>query len=220
MKPAIIVFDVNETLLDLAALRPRFQAAVGSLEPMGEWFARMLHGSLVANHTLRYRPFGQIGVEALMTVAEKRGVSLAANSAADVVGGMRELPAHRDVSGALDRLRGRGYRLVTLTNGSAEVVAAQLSYAGIAGWFERSISVDEVRRFKPAPEVYLHAAATLGVDIDTMLLVASHDWDIIGARAAGAPGAFLARPGAVWGMPDTQPELVAPDLAILTDMLD
>ncbi|MGH8912377.1 MAG: haloacid dehalogenase type II, partial [Acidimicrobiia bacterium] len=61
MRPGIIVFDVNETLLDLAALRPRFEAALGTIEPMGEWFARMLHGSLVANHTLRYRPFGQIG---------------------------------------------------------------------------------------------------------------------------------------------------------------
>ena len=71
-RPSTLIFDVNETLLDLSALRPAFVEAMGSAETMGEWFARMLHGSLVANHTNAYRPFGMIGVEALLMVAAKR----------------------------------------------------------------------------------------------------------------------------------------------------
>lgn len=219
-RPGVIVFDVNETLLDLAHLRPRFEAAIGSIEPMGEWFARMLHGSLVANHTLNYRPFGVIGAEALLVVAQKRGIPLTRDEAADVVAGMLELPAHPEVPAALEDLQDRGYRLVTLTNGAAPAVAAQLSNAGIDALFERSVSVDEVSRFKPAPLVYLHAAEVLAVEPESMLMVASHDWDIVGARAAGVPGAFLARPGVVWGLPDDLPDLVAPDLAALAAMLE
>ncbi|NIQ54638.1 MAG: HAD-IA family hydrolase, partial [Gemmatimonadetes bacterium] len=87
-----------------------------------------------------------------------------------------------DVPAGLDRLRAAGFRLATLTNGSTDAVADQLAAAGIADRFERSISVDEIGRFKPAPEVYLHAAAVLDVDVDRALLVAAHDWDVVGAR--------------------------------------
>jgi 2-haloacid dehalogenase len=59
-RPELLVFDVNETLLDLATLHPAFVDALGSADAMGEWFARLLHGSLVANHSGRYRPFGEI----------------------------------------------------------------------------------------------------------------------------------------------------------------
>ncbi|NIR42253.1 MAG: haloacid dehalogenase type II, partial [Actinobacteria bacterium] len=74
---------------DLRGLRPAFEAALGTAEPMGEWFARMLHGSLVANHVRAFRPFGTIGVEALGVVAARRGIRLDESAAAGVVAGMR-----------------------------------------------------------------------------------------------------------------------------------
>ena len=219
MRPDLLVFDVNETLLDLKALRPGFVEVFGSAEPMGEWFARMLHGSLVANHVGHYRPFGLIGAEALMVLALKRGVDVAPERVAEIVEGMRTLPAHPDVPDALERLRSAGFRLVTLTNGSADAAADQLRNAGIDGFFERAFSVDEVSRFKPAPEPYLHACALVGVEVDRAMMVAAHDWDIVGARAVGMPGCFLARPGVVWGLPDEPPDVVAADLAGVVEQL-
>lgn len=212
MKPDMLVFDVNETLLDLKALRPGFVEVFGSVEPMGEWFARMLHGSLVANHVGNYRPFGLIGAEALMVLALKRGIDVSPERVAEIVEGMRSLPPHPDVPDALERLRSAGFRLVTLTNGSSEAVADQLRHAGIDGFFERAFSVDAVSRFKPAPEPYLHACALSDVEVDRAMMVAAHDWDIVGARSVGMDGCFLARPGAVWGLPDPPPDLVVADL--------
>lgn len=219
MRPDLLVFDVNETLLDLRSLRPAFEAALGSADPMGEWFARMLHGSLVSNHVRNYRPFDLIGAESLMVVAQRRGIDLSPDRAAAVVSGMRRLPAHAEVPVALDRMAAAGYRLVTLTNGSSDAVADQLAYAAIADRFEAVLSVDAVGRFKPAPEVYLHACATLGVEVDRALMVAAHDWDIAGARSVGLQAAFIARPGVVWGLPDDPPDLVTADLAGLADLL-
>jgi len=218
-RPAVLVFDVNETLLDLSALRPAFAEALGSTEAMGEWFARLLHGSLVANHTNAYRSFGMIGVEALLMVATKRGIELGGEQAADVVGVMRRLPPHPDVAPALERLASAGYRMITLTNGSADAVADQIANAGLSEYFEMAMSVDEVRRFKPAPEVYLMAAARMDVEIDEMLMIAAHDWDILGARSVGCPGAYIARPGAVWSLPDRLPDVVGADLGAIADLL-
>lgn len=218
-RPEVIVFDVNETLLDLAALRPRFEAALGNADKLGEWFARMLHGSLVSNAVGRYRSFGDIGVDALMVIAQKAGVAIDDAAAVGVVEGMRSLPAHNDVLPAMERLRHAGFRLVTLTNGSYETVAAQVGGSGIDQFIEEAISVDEVRRFKPAPEVYLMAAARLNVDLDAMVMVAAHDWDIVGARSVGIAGAYIDRPSVVWGMPDPLPDLVGRDLGAVADQL-
>jgi 2-haloacid dehalogenase len=215
----VVVFDVNETLLDLSPLRPRFESVFGSADPIGEWFARLLHGSLVANHTDNYRPFGMIGVEALLVTAQRRGVTLDPEQASDIVAELRRLPPHPDVPAGLEALRGAGFRMVTLTNSSIDAVTAQLENASLASFFEASLSVDAVRRFKPAPEVYRNAATTLESEVDELLLVAAHDWDIIGARAVGMPGAFIARPGVVWGLPDPQPDIVVPDIGALAERL-
>ena len=215
----MLVFDVNETLLDLSALRPEFAAAFGSTDPMGEWFARMLHGSLVANHANRYRPFGVIGVEALMMVARKRGADLTEEQAGELVRSMRRLPPHPDVAKGLAVLADAGFRMITLTNGSTEAVAAQVANAGLSEFFETTLSVDEVGRFKPAPETYIMASVRTGVELDQMLMVAAHDWDIIGARSVGMPGAYISRLGAVWSLPDDPAEIVVSDITGLADAL-
>ena len=217
--PSVLIFDVNETLLDLAELDPLLIEIFGAPSPRGEWFARLLHGSVVANYTGSYRPFGAIGVEALLNLAKRRGVDLAEEDARGVVGTMLSAPPHADVAPALQLLAEAGLRMVTLTNSSSEAVAAQMENAGLNDYFETMISVEGVRLFKPAPEVYRRAAEQLGVEIDQGLLIASHDWDVLGARVTGMPGAFLARPGAVWGLPDPQPDLVAPDLSALANRL-
>ncbi len=211
-RPEVIFFDVNETLLDLSPLKPRFAEVFGDDAVIGEWIVRMLHGSLVANHVNNHRPFGLIGAEALMVLAQRRGIAVEPERAAEIVESMRGLPAHPEVAAALDRLVTAGFRLVALTNSSSDAVEAQLTSAGIADRFERAISVDSVGRFKPSPDVYLHAAMQANVDIDRAMLVAAHDWDIIGARSVGMPGAFLARPGVVWGLPDNPPNIVSGDL--------
>ena len=64
-RPQLLIFDVNETLLDLTELRSVLAAAMGGGERLAEWFFRLLHGSLVANVTDSFRSFETIGVEAL-----------------------------------------------------------------------------------------------------------------------------------------------------------
>jgi len=218
-KPPLIAFDVNETLLSLAPIRARLEAIFGVDPPVGEWFARMLHGSLVANAIDNYRSFGDIGVEALLTVAVKRGLSLGGEEAVDVVADMMSLPPHPEVSTALERLHGAGLVMVALTNGSSVVATEQINNAGLAPYLQRVISVEEVGRFKPDPAPYLHAADVMGVAISDLTLVAAHDWDCAGATAAGAGTVFVKRPGAVWSIQADMPDVVVGDIADLADLL-
>ena len=217
--PPLIAFDVNETLLSLAPIKARLEGLFGVDLPVGEWFARMLHGSLVANHIDNYRPFGEIGVEALLTVAIKRGISLTGEVALDVVSEMTSLPPHPEVYNALEPLFDAGFVMIALTNGSTDAANAQIENAGLHPFLRRVVSVDEVGRFKPDPAPYRKAAELMGVAVGDLTLVAAHDWDCAGATAAGAGTVFVKRPGVVWSIPTDMPDVVVGDIADLADLL-
>jgi 2-haloacid dehalogenase len=217
--PRVIAFDVNETLLSLDPIRDNLAGLFGSDPPIGEWFARLLHGSLVANTLDQYRPFGVIGAEALINLAARRGLLLRAEDAVAALAPMTSLPPHPDVLGGMSRLATAGYEMVALTNGSREAADAQITNAGLGDLLTRVISVEEVGRFKPDPAPYRHTAGVTGVDITDLMLVASHDWDCAGAMAAGAQAVFLKRPGSIWGLPSPPPDKQVPDLVKLADAL-
>jgi 2-haloacid dehalogenase len=215
----VCVFDVNETLLDLAALDGEFERVFGDRGVRAAWFGQLLQSAMVSTITGGYRDFAAIGRAALEMTATRLGVELSADDREAVVGGMTRLPAHPEVPGALDRLAGGGLRLASLTNSTERVANAQLEHAGIVDRFEAVLSADTVRRLKPAPEPYRMAAERLGVDPGDVLLVAAHAWDVAGALAAGCRAAFVARPGKVLDPLAGRPELVVGDLDELADRL-
>jgi len=217
--PRVIVFDVNETLLDLRALDPHFQHVFGDAAIRQQWFGQVLQSALVATVTNNYVDFGTIGAHALDMTAARRGVTLSAENRTQILGGMRTLPPHPEVLESLTRLRDAGLRLATLTNSALEVAKAQLTNAGLFDYFEQVLSVEAVRRFKPAAEVYLMAAEKLGVEISNVRLVAAHEWDVTGAIRAGAAGAFIARPGMVLGPLSEQPDVIGTDLSEVTNRI-
>jgi 2-haloacid dehalogenase len=204
--------------LDLAPLRDPFARAFGDAAPLGEWFARLLHGSLVATTTDSYEDFASIGKRALDAVASRRGVELVGTERDAILGTMLELPAHPEVPDALVRVRSRGFPLATLTNSSPGMAHAQLEHAGILDLFDQVLSVEEVRRYKPAPEPYLMAAERLGAEPSEMRMVAAHDWDVWGATRAGCAAAYVARTSFPFVI-GTPPDLVGADLSAVADAI-
>lgn len=209
--PRVIVCDVNETLLDVAALEPDFKDVFGDARAQQDWFATVLLYSEVATLAGPYTDFASIAGAALDMTATARNVTVSANNRTRILQGMLKLPAHADVRDGLQIMRDAGLRLVTLTNSAPAAVQQQLSNAGLASFFEGSFSVDTVRRFKPAPEAYRSVAEGLRVPVDQLRLVAAHAWDIVGALRAGCAGAFVARAGKVLYPLGPQPDIVGPD---------
>jgi 2-haloacid dehalogenase len=116
-------------------------------------------------------------------------------------------------------LHDAGLRLAALTNSAPAAAETQLSNAGLKEFFEQIISVDAVKRYKPAPEPYRWAAERLGVHIGDMRLVAAHDWDVAGAMTAGCKAAFVARPGMVLNPLMPRPDVIGKDLTEVTQRL-
>jgi 2-haloacid dehalogenase len=209
--PRVIVCDVNETLLDVAALEPDFKDVFGDTRVLQDWFATVLLYSEVATLAGPYTDFASIAGAALDMTATARNVTMSPENRTRILQGMLKLPAHSDVRDGLQIMRDAGLRLVTLTNSAPAAVQQQLTNAGLASFFERSFSVDTVRRFKPAPEAYRSVAETLKVPIGQLRLVAAHAWDVVGALRAGCAAAFVARPGKVLYPLGPTPDIVGPD---------
>lgn len=207
-----LAFDVNETLLDLAALDPVFDAVLGDAALRPQWFSSMLQLSFVGGLTGEYIDFTAAQRAALRMTAARAGRVVDEGDVDEVVAAMSRLPAHGDVPGALEHLRSAGFRLVALTNSVLDVVRAQLTHAGLIGLFDAVYSADEVKALKPAPAPYRMVAARSGVEIHEVCLVAAHTWDVSGALAAGCRAAFVARSGAVPSPVGAQPDIVGVDL--------
>ena len=195
-RPNVILFDVNETLLDLTPVKAGVGTALGGrpeLAPL--WFTTLLQYSLVATVADHYLDFGEVGAACLRMVAKNHGIDLSEDAAKNAVAPMRSLPPHPDVIPALTELRAAGFRLVTLTNSSKASVADQIKNARLSDFFDTLLSVEDVGKYKPHADVYRWAAGRVEAELPDCLLVAAHGWDVAGAKWAGMKTAFVARPG-------------------------
>lgn len=218
----MLVFDVNETLIDIDSLRPHFERMFGDPQVLREWFGQLVMYSMAITVSGRYSDFFTLGQAVLRMTADIHHVDLAEDDLIALAHGMRTMPAHDDVAEGLHRLHDGGYRLVTLTNSPHGDEPTPLDHAGLAGFFEHQFTVGTQRVFKPAPTLYTGVADHLGVAPSDCMMVAAHMWDTLGAQAAGFSGALITRPGnAVLRAPDVpQPNVIASDLVQLSHILE
>lgn len=219
-RPHVILFDVNETLLDMGPLKQAVNAAFGNKAAFSQWFGLLLQHSLVATVTDRYFTFAAIADAALDMAAHMlQEKPLTHAQKHELTALLTQLPPHPDVPEGLRRLRDAGYRLVAFTNSTAAALAEQLRYAGLTEYFEQQLSVDAVHRYKPHPDTYRYATEQAGVAPAQALLVAAHGWDVAGALAAGLAAAFVARPGQTLYPLAPPPTYQAPTLTALAEQL-
>ena len=210
--PRAIVFDLIGTLLDLQAMDMHFERFFGDAAVRKEWFTQTLQLAMAAVITNNYEDFGVQADTGLEMTARHYKVSMLGEEKNLILGTLRKLRPFPEVAQSLKRLQDAGLKLAALTNSTAQSAEAQLTYAGLRAHFEQVISADEIRCFKPAPEVYLLAASRLGVEPGQVLLLSAHDWDVTGSLRAGYSAAFVARPGQVLNPFGPQPDVRGADL--------
>ena len=205
----LIVFDVNETLLDLQTMEPIFQRIFGERQAMRLWFANFIMYSAALTVAGRYVPM----------LADARGIKIADADKKELTEKFSTMPPHPEVPAALRKLRDAGFRLFTLTDNLLEVQTRQLEHGGIVDLFERRFSADGVKHHKPSRQAYAYVERELGVEPSHLCLIACHTWDTLGAVAAGWQAALIKRAGNdVLGV-GPQPQIVGDDLNDVADQL-
>jgi 2-haloacid dehalogenase len=192
-----LVFDAYGTLFDVHAVIARCErfwpgqgAALSQL-----WRQKQLEYSWQRSLMGRYAPFSELTREALAYGCEALGLALEDKQAKALMEEYLNLAPYPDVPDALDQLKADGRKLAILTNGSPDMIEP-LVRNRLPGRLEAVLSVEPLRIFKPAPQVYQSAVNRLGVPAARIGFVSSNCWDALGAKSFGFTVFWINRGGA------------------------
>lgn len=221
-KPTVLIFDVNETLIDFEVMHPLFERIFGDRRALREWLGHLIMYSMTLTLSGLYKDYFSLGQGLLKMVADIRKVRVTPEDIEAIRQAMLTMPAHPDVEEGLKKLKSAGFRMVTLTNSPFNPKGrTPLESSGLAGFFERQFSIEMARSYKPSQILYHMVAQELDVPPSACCMIACHVWDTIGAQSAGLAAGLITRPGnaplPIPGLP--QPNVVAPDLPALADRM-
>jgi len=198
MPDNVILFDINETVLNLNGLEPKFKLYLGDDSHLKTWFAMLLHSSTVCVATKVETDFKSLASAALYSLSSQLNKPLSSEACSDILNTFGSLPAHSDIKPALTKLRNANFKLVAFSNSSLTLLSSQLKNAQLHEYFDDAISLESVGTFKPSEKSYNFAVSKLNVPASQIRLVAAHDWDTHGALSAGLNAAFINRQGAIY----------------------
>jgi len=208
-RPAVVAFDVIDTLMSLEPLRARLTGVGQPPALLEAWYTRTLRDGMALSAAGDYAGFTDVAEAALRALTH---FTISEEQVAAVMAGFGELPAFPDAVPAITSLAEAGLRVACLTNGPASLTSSFIDRAGLGSGVDRVISVEEVYRWKPAGVVYRYAAEVLGVPSDRLALVAAHDWDCHGAKRAGLITGWVSRKSGGFGAPFAAPDVAGEDL--------
>lgn len=219
-RPRVLIFDVNETLSDMAPISERFEV-VGAPAYLAEaWFAGLLRDAFALTVAQENPSFARLGAEGLRSTLTGTPLNCSVEEAVDhIMAGFAALAVHPDVPGGVRALAELGIRLVTLSNGSASIAQRLLSDARLDDAFESFLSVEQAGVWKPAPGAYAFVLDYCRVDPMDAMLVAAHPWDTDGANRAGLAAAWINRTGEPYPGYFRPPDLEATSLLRLAEQL-
>ncbi|MEO8377392.1 MAG: haloacid dehalogenase type II [Candidatus Sumerlaeota bacterium] len=221
----VCMFDQYDTVVDMQkglseVVTPYLKGKgwLGKPDSFVTWWRRthfensMIDALLHKEHT----PYREIGHRAVAYTLERAEIPHTMDEVRFLVAQIEQLKPFPDVPEALARLKTR-YKIVVLSNGDPDMLEAAKPFHGIP--FDAVISVAAANSFKPHVATYVKAAELMNVKMDEVLFIANHAFDCIGAKAAGMHTAFIDRRSRPFGITPHQPDLVAPDMKSLADLL-
>jgi 2-haloacid dehalogenase len=187
----IILLDVYETLLDMQSIKRKINTLVDSKRAYMHWFDLLMQFSLVDNSTGSFHSFPKIAEATLKMAGKDLGKEVSREEVDDIMYHLGHLPVHEGVSENLSRLKDAGFRLAAITNTPKNIIIGRMERTGLVSYFETILCADDIRKYKPATEVYTWALKKLNISNEEVLYVSAHGWDVIGAMHAGIETVYL-----------------------------
>jgi 2-haloacid dehalogenase len=182
MRPEAFVFDAYGTLYDVHSVAARCESCWPGqgMRVSQLWRAKQLEYTWQRSLMQRYVPFSTVTRDALTYACEALGLTLEDRHVEDLMSEYLRLETYPEVR---DALRNLGGKQAILSNGSPDMLEPLVQHSGLR--FDQVISVDELRTFKPAPQVYELAVKKMRISKERIGFVSSNCWDALGAKSYG-----------------------------------
>lgn len=213
--PDAIGFDVYGTLVDPLEMNRHFRLWVGDVaDRLAQlWREKQVEYSFRKGLMGRYENFDVCTKQALVFALHSLRLDLPEKEQQRLIQEYLNLRPFPDVAPAVEQLKRRGHKLVAFSNGVEASVRTLLEKSGLLEFLDDIVSVDDLKTFKPDPNVYAYLARRVGRSPHETWLVSSNAWDVIGAKSAGLKAAWINRRNDAvfdpWGI---EPDLAAKDL--------
>ncbi len=216
-RPQLILMDVYDTILKMDEVERRVNEMLSSRLAYTVWYEVFMQYCFVDNCIDRFNDFASIAAATLQMTAKRLKKDLSEREIKEVLDLLKYLPIREGVQDGLSALNDLGIRIAALTNSPEAIVVERMERTGLASYFEKILSAEHVRKYKPSLEVYNWAARQLNTGVNNILLVSKHGWDIAGAHNAGMRTAYVNNTAEVFYPLAPKPDFIARDLEKLAD---
>ncbi len=221
--PEALAFDMYGTLVDPVRIWKKLEqylaVSADAVRVAEVWRQKQLEYTFRLTAMEIYEDFESVTRKALDYALAAAKQSLAPEQKDALMAQYNDLERFSDVEPGLQRLQQAGHPMIVFSNGSPGMLTAIMQAANLNPYFSGFVSVDEVRVFKPSPQVYQLAANRLGRPIGEVRLISSNPFDVVGANAAGMRAAWIDRSGGPFDTLGPRPDLVVSSLIGLADAL-
>ena len=190
-----IAFDVYGTLIDTNGVVDKLAEIIGDLAPTfaNTWREKQLEYSFRRGLMQKYQHFGVCTQQALDYSCLFYKIEMSHKQKYTLLDVYKTLPAFDDVIPAIEQLKQSGHQLYAFSNGNQEAVEGLLQAANIYDYFLGVVSVDDLKTFKPNPEVYSHFLRQTNAKNNNSWLISSNPFDVIGALSYGMRSVWVKR---------------------------
>lgn len=193
-------FDIYGTLIDPMALGQELKVMIGDqAESFNNlWRDKQLEYSFRKAAMKQFNHFNECTTQALEYCDAFFKTGLSEIQKGELLAMYRKLPAYPETVECLQNLKEK-HEIIALSNGRKEDLISLFENAGIKQYFNQIISVDEVKTFKPSPDVYNLLAQKSTSSKEDTWLVSANSFDVIGAAACGLQSIWIKRnPNAIF----------------------
>jgi 2-haloacid dehalogenase len=192
-----LAFDVYGTLINTYGMVDLLQHYIGEQKAMPfatMWRDKQLEYSFRRSMMNRYEPFYTCTSNALDYCITAFDVEITPDQHYSLIKKYQNLPVFKDVVACLSSLSERSdLNLYAFTNGPVEDIERLFEDDGINHYFKDIVSADEIRKYKPDPEVYQHFLKRSASRAEEAWLISGNAFDVIGAGNAGLNSVWVKR---------------------------